>query len=1032
MSSLRASGRHPARRDLVALATLLVTGSVFAQEKPATTPAKEESLQEVVITGSRIARPDLDRLQPTTVVNAATFEQRGYSDVGQALQELPSFGIQPSSAVNTQGGFGIAQSFVDLYSLGSQRTLTLVNGRRFVSSSTASLFNGATSPGQQVDLNVVPTILIDRVETVSVGGAPIYGADAISGTVNIILKKDFEGLDVDAQAGVSDQKDAWNYRFRALGGLNFADGRGNVMGAAEFFKADGLVGTARKNFSQDLGFNAPLTPGPYKTVLTPNGSVPSVSTSGIPLLDDGFFGPAFGLNPNQIGVTNGAGQVLAWSPGSSSLSPYNLGQQTGNPIFWEGGDGIRLSEFSNILSPQERINIDGLANFKITEHFAVFAEAWLSEEHATNLVSQPAYNTALFGGAGTVNGNFVVSVNNPFLTPADRASIQNALNNYAATLPFGGFLDPNWNNSHFYVSRANSDLQSGRATGDQTVTRGVLGVNGDFTLGSHAFNWDAALNYGYSRDVNSVPSYVFQNVQNALNATLDAAGNPVCAGNPINSPVPTGSAHCAPLNIFGKGSPSADAVAYITHDAIAKSINTQRDFTANLSGDIIKLPAGVWKGAIGFEYRRESADFEPDSFYTIQNPDGSVGAGQAVASPVSGEYHTDEVYAETLVPIFEPLQAIPALHQLELEGAVRRVKNSIAGSSTTWTGGLRWSPVEDLQLRGNKTRSIRAPAITELFLPPSTANEFANDPCDKNFVTQGTAPATRKANCTAEGIDTTTFVSNVVNATARGITSGNENLTSETADSRTFGVVLRPRFIPHLNISVDYIEINLTNAIEQLNLGEILDACYDSTDYPNNPSCSQFTRNAQHQITGFHDGFVNAGLLDFEGVVMALDWSVTLPHEFGALDFRASWLNTRKLLQQIGSASPKDLVGELAVTGVTVAVPHDKGAFDLTYHKGPFQWYWQAQYTGPFNFDNSDTPDAKDVMGVGHWWLVNTTLTYSFTPAFQTRLIIDNVADKEPPYPALSGTGGNFATATSLYFPGIIGRTYLLEASYHF
>ena len=483
MSSLRASGRHPARRDLVALATLFATSSVFAQEKPATTPAKEESLQEVVITGSRIARPDLDRLQPTTVVNSATFEQRGYSDVGQALQELPSFGIQPSSAVNTQGGFGIAQSFVDLYSLGSQRTLTLVNGRRFVSSSTASLFNGATSPGQQVDLNVVPTILIDRVETVSVGGAPIYGADAIAGTVNIILKKDFEGLDVDAQVGVSDQKDAWNYRFRALGGLNFADGRGNVMGAAEFFKADGLVGTARKNFSQDLGFNAPLTPGPYKTVLTPNGSVPSVSTSGIPLLDDGFFGPAFGLNPKLIGVTNGAGQVLAWSPGSSSLSPYNLGQQTGNPIFWEGGDGIRLSEFSNILSPQERINIDGLANFKITEHFAVFAEAWLSEEHATNLVAQPAYNTALFGGAGTVNGNFVVSVNNPFLTPADRASIQNALNNYAATLPFGGFLDPNWNNSHFYVSRANSDLQSGRATGDQTVTRGVLGVNGDFTLG---------------------------------------------------------------------------------------------------------------------------------------------------------------------------------------------------------------------------------------------------------------------------------------------------------------------------------------------------------------------------------------------------------------------------------------------------------------------------------------------------------------------------------------------------------------------
>src|SRR5204863_222661 len=172
------------------------------------------------------ARPDFDRLEPTTVVTGELFDQRGYTDVGQALQELPAFGIQPSSAVNQQQGFGIAQSFVDLYSLGSQRTLTLINGRRFVSSSTASLFNGATSPGQQVDLNVVPTKLIERVETISVGGAPIYGADAIAGTVNIILKKHYQGLDLDAQSGVSNAKDAWSHRFRALAGRNFADGRG--------------------------------------------------------------------------------------------------------------------------------------------------------------------------------------------------------------------------------------------------------------------------------------------------------------------------------------------------------------------------------------------------------------------------------------------------------------------------------------------------------------------------------------------------------------------------------------------------------------------------------------------------------------------------------------------------------------------------------------------------------------------------------------------------------------------------------------
>src|SRR5579863_5422240 len=248
---------------------LLLTGmaAAYAQEPPREANA-EEKLTEVVITGSRITRPELDRLEPTVVVGSESFDQRGYTDVGQALSELPSFGIQSSNATNTQSSFGIAQSFVDLYSLGSQRTLVLIDGRRFVSSNTASLFGQATPPGEQVDLNVIPTKLIDRVETISVGGAPIYGTDAIAGTVNIIMKKNYEGLDVDGDVGVSNQKDAWNYRARVLGGINFADGRGNVTAVAEFTKTDGLTGPERQNFSENLGFLAPATPGPYNTVLT--------------------------------------------------------------------------------------------------------------------------------------------------------------------------------------------------------------------------------------------------------------------------------------------------------------------------------------------------------------------------------------------------------------------------------------------------------------------------------------------------------------------------------------------------------------------------------------------------------------------------------------------------------------------------------------------------------------------------------------------------------------------------------------------
>jgi iron complex outermembrane recepter protein len=1028
---MRVVGAGPIGRATVWMAAWAMLGSsmtAVSQEKTKGSTT-DEHLQEVVITGSRIARPDLDRLQPTTVVDGKSFDQRGYTDVGQALQEVPAFGIQTSSAANQQSAFGIAQSFVDLYSLGSQRTLTLVNGRRFVSSNTASLnTNGSTGPGQQVDLNLIPTKLIDRVETVSVGGAPIYGSDAIAGTVNIILKKDFQGFDVDGQVGVSDDKDAWNYRVRALAGRNFAEGRGNVTAVAEFTKDDGLYGTSRKNYSQDYQFLAPATPGPFKTVLTANGAVPSISTSGVPYVDDVFYLP--GASPVGVGVTNAAGQPLAFAPGSSALRPYNLGQATGNPIFWAGGDGIRLSQFTNLLSPTERVNLDTLGNFDVTDHIKAFAEGWFSEIHATELITQPAYNTTLFGAAGTLNGAFKINVNNPFLSAVDRQTIQTALNAYQTSgfaANGGAPVDPNWSPDTFYLGRANTDLQSGRATATEVLGRGVVGMGGDFSLGERNYTWEVALNYGYSRNDSSEPAYVFQNVQNALNAATDAQGNIVCAGNPVAAPVSTGSSSCAPLNVFGLGSPSAAARAYITHDAFAKSLDTQRDATLNLSGDVFKLPAGELKAALGFENRREAARFIPDTFYT-------GGYGQLTTTAVEGSYRTNEIYGETLVPLFEPSQDIPVLHQLELEGAARRVDNSIAGASTTWTAGLRWSPIQDIQFRGNKTKSIRAPAVTELFLPAATSFEFANDPCDKNFVNQGTAPATRAKNCAAAGIDTATFASNVVNATAQGTTSGNTGLQSETADSKTFGVMLRPRWIQGLNISVDYIDIKMTNAIEQLNLQAIMDACYDAPDYPNAASCKQFTRNAQHQVSSYNDGFVNAGLLHFQGITVGADWTVALPANLGRLESRVSYLDTRQLVLQVGSAAPVNQAGELgtATVGNDVAAPKGKGTISFTYFKGPLSWYWQGLYYSGMNFDNNNTATSQDILRVHPWWLFNSTIGYDVTKFSTVRLIVNNVFDKEPPFPALAGTGGNFASAASLYFPGIIGRTYLLSGEVRF
>jgi outer membrane receptor protein involved in Fe transport len=1028
---------------MLALPVLLAFGmSAQAQVTPKAAAPEDTTLQEVVVTGSRIARPEFDNLEPTTSVDSKTFDQRGYLDVGQALNELPAFGVAPGGAANTQNGFGgIAQVFVDLYGLGSQRTLTLVNGRRFVSQSSASLFNPNANTnnggnGQQVDLSVIPTKLIDHVEVVSVGGAPIYGADAIAGVVNIILKKDYQGLDADVQVGASGQGDAWTYRTRILGGMNLLDGRANITGVAEFSKTDGLVGTQRPNFAQDLGFLAPVTPGKFNSVLTPANSVPEVSFGGIPLVDDLFLSPGAGLNASDIGVTNAAGQALAFGP-SGSLIPYNTGTVTGNPIFNSGGDGLRLSQVSNLLSPTERINVDTLMHFQINDHLNAFGEGYFSETHGWTLIQQNNYNTNLFGGGGTPNGNFVVSINNPFLTPGDRALIQTALNNYAASLPFGPPIFqgvtagpgqpasyPAWNTSQFYVSRTSLDLEGGQSTASQVVARGVVGLNGDFSWGSRNFNWEASVNYGTSSNTQITPSFVFQNVVNALNSTTNAAGQIVCAGTPVNGPTTTASSQCAPLNIFGNGSPSLAAQQYVTHLAEVNSFNTQRDTNAFISGDILKVPAGDWKFSAGFENRRESADFAPDSFYLDTLGQTNIGA-------VAGSYVTNEAYFETLFPIFSPMQDIPGLDRLELEGAARRVDNSIAGDATTYTYALRWSPVEDVQFRANKTKSIRAPSITELFLPPSTSGSFANDPCDKNFVGQGPVPATRAANCAQSlagipgGYNPATFVSNVVNATALGTTSGNTGLQSEVAFSKTFGVVLRPRFLPKFNLSVDYIDIALKDAIESLSLVDNLDACYDSPNFPNNPSCTAFTRNGAGQITDFHAGFVNAGLLEFTGIQAALDYTFDLPWALGSLETSAHYLDTQRLKSQIATAAPNDISGQIGYS-------KNKGSIDLLYANKGFSWDWQGLFTGPAQFSNQNTPTSLDILGVGSWWLINSTIGMKFTPAFQARFIVNNVFNKQPPFPALAGTGGNFVNATTTYFEGILGRNLALEVDYKF
>src|SRR3954447_14247636 len=266
--------------DAAARATCIRTQG---QNAPATTGAPPAGT--IVVTGSRIPRPNFDTIQPATVLSSQAIEQRGFVDAADALNELPQFGIPGSSPVGPgQGGaFGTGQSFVNFLGLGSQRTLVLVNGRRFISSNTASIF-GAAAPGEQVDIAQINTKLIDRIETIAVGGAPIYGSDAIAGTINIVLKHDYQGFDVDAEDGWSNQADAHNWRVRALAGHNFLGGRANVTASVEYNKGNGFVYNDRARLANGLFYDTCPPGSQFNQCLYNDVRVNATVPGGVPLV----------------------------------------------------------------------------------------------------------------------------------------------------------------------------------------------------------------------------------------------------------------------------------------------------------------------------------------------------------------------------------------------------------------------------------------------------------------------------------------------------------------------------------------------------------------------------------------------------------------------------------------------------------------------------------------------------------------------------------------------------------------------------
>ncbi len=425
---------------------ILAAGATFAQGS-----GSDAEIEEIIITGSRIPRSGFETLQPATVLDGEKLDLRGNISLATSLNEQAGFVTPATSPVSSQDSFSVGQNFVDYLGLGQQRTLTLVNGNRF----PAGVAPNGTG-GLSVDLNAIPDNLVERIETIAIGGAPIYGSDAIAGTVNIILKDDFEGLEFVASGGGSlEHNDAAQFRFGATWGNNFDDGRGNITLSGQYTSADGLLRVDRAATATAVGFESPGDPdSPYNQELFPDLTVAVDNVTAFPLYWGNQFN--FGLfpgagNPDYVnGLAfdiNDPNTPISQFDADGNLLPFVPGGGTGTPIFQNGGDGLKVPHFTALYTDIERYNFTLLSNYELTDSLRFVFEGWFARTEATELINQSGYNSPAFGGLtgdgyGSVgSGPIPVLIDNPFLVPATRASIAAALD-VVQDLDGDGAADP--------------------------------------------------------------------------------------------------------------------------------------------------------------------------------------------------------------------------------------------------------------------------------------------------------------------------------------------------------------------------------------------------------------------------------------------------------------------------------------------------------------------------------------------------------------------------------------------------------------
>jgi iron complex outermembrane receptor protein len=998
-----------------------------ASQKPVVAGTDAQAAEKddaIVVTGSRIVRPDLEAPSPVTTVSSEQFDLTGTVTVETLLNELPQLIPGNTRTSNNQGGEDF--STLDLRGLGPQRTLILVDGERVPASSTTGV----------VDIGTIPAGLIERVDVVTGGASAVYGSDAMAGVVNFILKDNYEGLELSSQYGISDHGDGATFNVQGLLGGNFGDDRGNMTFFASYYTRE-PVGQGDRNVTR----NATALYYDYDSVtgaiyyfipdyLTPTSSYPSRFGS------SGFVGAVGGGSgtPPQGWITNNPANPFT----GLSTNPATAGRFTnvdtdcnpatapvaavnsGNLSFNEAGQltprhTAGLCTFADRSTGSDRFNFNPL-NYLVTPYkrwsMATTARYDINDSIRLKVVANYVDSTQEVNLAPTPATGIVAPANNMFIALGvagaapcgigvschpDLLAALNSRPNPAA--PFT--IDRRFLETGPRIGIFDSKTANIRAT-----------LSGPL---AHGFNWDVTGSYGRADQL----------------ATLKGNINLTAVKQGLNNCVGTGILPgCVPLDIFGAGTvdnaffrdltnsgtstffPNG-ALSFVNLDTKESRHFEQARVAGNITGNLLELPAGPVGVAIGAEARTDRGSIKVDDAQRTGNIYG-FNATQDQA----GKVNVQEIYGEVRVPI---LADMPFFHELSVEAGARYSQYSTVGGLFNWKLGAQWSPIDWIKIRGIYNKAARAPSIVELF-----QNGDQGFPTYTDFCRQAgrTAAVTVLCQQQAPLVNFTGFTQN--NTQVQAFAFGNPNLSEEKATTYTVGAVLTPNLgLGRFSATIDYYNIRIDDIISTLGASFYLQACKTSLD-PLSDACQRIQRNpATGQIDAINTSIANQGTLHTKGVDGSLNFVVPfadvglgIPGRFRFQEL-ISWLDSYKFNgTEFGGGTGGGIGGTLPEWKSTMTAAYDSDSFTAQ-----MRWNWQSRVEDIAQCGIGDHCAPK-INGLSYFDL---SLRKKIGSNFEITGIVENLFNQKA-HKTVSGFGAEGGTDVSYWNPIILGRFFTISA----